>query len=803
MQIVPKEFLPFQHGNKSLEKSCTGEKAPKYGASCGKRNCYPQGLFEEARRNRSFNIKNHSQVNHKKECIGLRQYQCQSSLLPRSNKAEILWALKSTMSHFSYNSSHDIGDVFRAMLPDSKICPAVVLWCNQVFIPHHIWNCTLLQDYCLLSWTEAPCLFCHLMSPSIQSCSKSKWTLWWGTLYKVWWRRGTWLLPSWTYKSRRLKAKFEEAMSDLNVKKLAQVSMDGPHVNWKLLDMLEPGIGSSQDQYPDFLNVGSCSLHVVPWCFSQWNVEDKLGNRQCAQGTAQPFQWVSSQEGRFHQLTGTEAFPLPFCGHRWLENKQVAERALEIWPHITTYIRETLKKPKSQVPTSNTFKTVNSAVQDPLLRAKLAFFASTAGLMQPYLQVFQSDAPLLPFVTSDLQGLLETLMSKFVKQGELEESWNCIQACEAGCYSAINSSSTRDAECWICSKGHHLKNYWKRRSVICKHLSSRRIALQCWASTVAKIQERSPLKYRLGKEAGVCLEPQKMVSTPEEAVKLFPAVLQKLIHSGWKTSSQGWFHSVSVQKVCVWCKEAPPGAVLILQTQLHKTRLLMWHTEQGWRILRVVVHIADSADPLSQSGCCWKRFSVDKEVLAPNMQEMNLKSIRFVHSSVASLKIKTIRLHCDWQTFWNPVVMPWKQVQDVLDGEEGRKGKYWHGQKRKALQDELMAAKKKKTELESVASQLLDTANKKAKEAEKKSGVAAMKALIMESNASWEEQRKWRERTFQPKQEKSRTLKRIWRNWINSNWYSGIKEKKLKKLFMCGMINLGKYYELTKKGSLF
>ena len=24
-------------------------------------------------------------------------------------------------------------------------CPAVVLWCNQAFIPHHIWNCTLLQ----------------------------------------------------------------------------------------------------------------------------------------------------------------------------------------------------------------------------------------------------------------------------------------------------------------------------------------------------------------------------------------------------------------------------------------------------------------------------------------------------------------------------------------------------------------------------------------------------------------------------------------------------------------------------------
>ena len=60
------------------------------------------------------------------------------------------------------------------------------------------------------------------------------------------------------------------------------------------------------------------------------------------------------------------------------------------------------------------------------------------------------------------------------------------------------------------------------------------------------------------------------------------------------------------------------------------------------------------------------------------------------------------------------------------------------GQKRKALQDELMAVKKKKTELESVASWLLDTANKKAKEAEKKLGVAAIKALIMKPNASRE-----------------------------------------------------------------
>ena len=76
----------------------------------------------------------------------------------------------------------------------------------------------------------------------------------------------------------------------------------------------------------------------------------------------------------FTVITGTDTFPLPFCGHRWLEDRQVAERALEIWPHLTAYITETLKKQRSQIPTTSTFNTVKSAVHDPLVTAKLAFF---------------------------------------------------------------------------------------------------------------------------------------------------------------------------------------------------------------------------------------------------------------------------------------------------------------------------------------------------------------------------------------------------------------------------------------------
>ena len=43
-------------------------------------------------------------------------------------------------------------------------------------------------------------------------------------------------------------------------------------------------------------------------------------------------------------MTGSEVFPLQFCGHRWLEDKRVAERAVEMWPGLTTYITEKAKE---------------------------------------------------------------------------------------------------------------------------------------------------------------------------------------------------------------------------------------------------------------------------------------------------------------------------------------------------------------------------------------------------------------------------------------------------------------------------
>ena len=66
--------------------------------------------------------------------------------------------------------------------------------------------------------------------------------------------------------AKDLKRAFEECTEKLDLKNLIQVSMDGPNINWKMLDLIVED-RNSNETYPNLLDVGSCSLHVVHGAF--------------------------------------------------------------------------------------------------------------------------------------------------------------------------------------------------------------------------------------------------------------------------------------------------------------------------------------------------------------------------------------------------------------------------------------------------------------------------------------------------------------------------------------------------------
>nr|XP_023653576.1 uncharacterized protein LOC111836490 isoform X2 [Paramormyrops kingsleyae] len=132
------------------------------------------------------------------------------------------------------------------------------------------------------------------------------------------------------------------------------------------------------------------------------------------------FHNVPARREDFTSVTGSSTFPRPFCGHRWVENVPVAERAVDIWPMLSKYV-DAVEKKKVPNPNTVSYDTILSAQSDDFIIAKLQFFLSVARSFGPFLTKYQTDEPVLPFLAKDLTELLMGLLRRFMKQELLQD----------------------------------------------------------------------------------------------------------------------------------------------------------------------------------------------------------------------------------------------------------------------------------------------------------------------------------------------------------------------------------------------
>ena len=108
--------------------------------------------------------------------------------------------------------------------------------------------------------------------------------------------------------------------------------MDGPSVNWLLLNLLEKQ--REQQELPKLLNIGSCNLHVIHGAFksgfqsAEWNIA-KLMKASC-----NLFHDSSARRADYVTVTECENFPYAFCSTCWVEDQKVVERLCLVWENI-------------------------------------------------------------------------------------------------------------------------------------------------------------------------------------------------------------------------------------------------------------------------------------------------------------------------------------------------------------------------------------------------------------------------------------------------------------------------------------
>lgn len=309
---------------------------------------------------------------------------------------------------------------------------------------------------------------------------------------------------------------------------MIQISMDGPNVNWAFYSKAEKSLQDVHNTH--LINIGSCGLHIVHGAFKKgmertdWKVDSVL------RAMYQLLKDTPARREDYEKTVGSGSpKPLKYCQTRWVENVPVLERALDVLPYMSAYVRSVNEKvcPK---PNTKSFDVVKEAVRDLLMTAKLNFLLSVCREVTPFLRDYQADKPMVPFLAKDLYKVLKSLMSRFIKSEIMQEATTPKKLLDI---------EVNDSSCHVDSSkvdigfvaGRIVRELSTTNSISQKtSLLFKNDCKKCLLLTSQKLSEKSPLKYSLVSHLSF-LDPRNMAGDNASVGRSnFKKALNNLVH---------------------------------------------------------------------------------------------------------------------------------------------------------------------------------------------------------------------------------------------------------------------------------
>ncbi|XP_041668457.1 uncharacterized protein LOC121526132 isoform X5 [Cheilinus undulatus] len=514
-----------------------------------------------------------------------------------------------------------------------------------------------------------------------------------------------------------------ECVDKLDLRNMVSISMDGPNVNWKFFELLQQ---EHAEQYGvQLVVVGSCGLHSLHNAFkcgfSMWQLEKVLRAMHFL------FHDTPARRDDFIALTKSSVFPLPFCGHQWIENLPVVERAIEVWPSLVKYV-EAVRTKKVPNPGTASFDTLEAAQQDPLILPKLQFFMAVSRTFTPFLTKYQTDAPVMPFLCKDLAEFFKSMLWRFVKREHLHN----ITPLQ------LVRLDVADQKIWVNLKEADiglgaevaLKDL-QRKNIIGEltDLEFRKDCVKGMSNILKKVQDKSPLKYPIVRQVA-CLDPTVMYSNPDWCQGRMRSLVQKFLQDKQLSGGVSAGDVIIQQFGNFLSVEAKSEHFLSFRSI--ETRLdvflhgfLSQPYPELWGFCQKLLLLSHGRATVERG------FSINKEVETVNLQEDTVIAQRLVCDYVAVCGgVANVPLTKELLT---SVGSARSKYREHLDLEKRERQSAAQGQKRKAAEDNIAELKKKTKTLLEVCDSLQKDADMFAEQAEGKSGTL-MAQLITKSN---------------------------------------------------------------------
>lgn len=437
--------------------------------------------------------------------------------------AEIRWVMKILMSHSSFRFCLDLAPLFVEMFPDSQIAKSFKLSKTKcsilpVFGLAPYFKELLIQN--IKNSLTYSILFDESLNHHLQEEQMDLQVRYWDEknvqAQTRYFDSRFFLRPN----ADNIVEQLLEALKPLIANSMLMLSMDGPNTNWAVLEKLKAF--RSKNEMPQVMEVGSCGLHIVHGAFqtgvkaTSWQLEKIL------KAMWKLFNDSPARRDLYIQLNQSEVFLLMFCQTRWVEDGPVACRARIVWKSVVKVIEHFQSLAKSKQPKNNkSYDTLVKHHNDSLMITKFHFFSDIASILSLYLKQFQTDAPMMPFVSLALEDIIRLLMKMILRSSvvtEADTAYNLIKIDVSKKENQLPNDSIKlptatKSSLSSASASHTKKLQFKADcAIMIKEL-------------VLKLQERCPLKYIFVRSLK-CLIPKFVVENKEHAIEMFSKVTE-------------------------------------------------------------------------------------------------------------------------------------------------------------------------------------------------------------------------------------------------------------------------------------
>ena len=544
--------------------------------------------------------------------------------------AEILWAMKTVESGFSFRSCDGMAQLWKRQFPDSEIAQATSLGetkCMYMIVYgigpfcKNLLRQKVFNEPFVLMFDESP-------NHKLQEKQLDVLVRFWDGGYV----RSHYLSSSFMGHgtAKDLLKHILLALDDLSLKQVLQLSMDGPNVNWSLYNKVNQTL--KDDHGAGTLCVGSCGLHVLHNSFkagvedSGWEVHNFLDALYIL------FDSVPARREDYVSVTSEIAnsgkFPLKWCPHRWLENESVAQRAIEMLNPLKEYMKA-IDKGKAKNPGTKSSDRVRKFVRDPLCEAKLACFVSVARQIEPFLKFYQTDSVVIPYLSEDLEALLKKILRRFVNVS-VDLPVHDLIAID------LDSSDTfPNSKVDIGFVAEKLTSDLVKR----KKVSSRDVfqfreqGRKFFKAIVLKLLKKSPLKFKLTRVLK-CLNPKMIVTEPDVCIENFKGVTQCLVEVNRLESSDvdkvvdefsDWISAAKISvEFCEFSKEQPLDSFYF--NNFPKTCY-----PTLWKVVRELLLVSHGQAAVERG------FSIGKALAKENQLQETIVNLRLVKDYIISV----------------------------------------------------------------------------------------------------------------------------------------------------------------------